>query len=306
MNAPANVFRRALSPLRAEPGPLGAALAAGLLFQMGAALSRGAWAQAFFAPLVSAFFVFLSFAAAEGLSPMGENAPSRPFFLGGLAAGLLYTFLLFGTGDPAAAAAVPVLGKLQALATWLEGVLAELLGFFHRLLLGGGVSYRYREVARGLGLSLLAAFLTLPFLIGNPPTLRLSKAEGKALLLAGAPLLVLLFVRNVPGLLAVPLSVGFYLVTAALPEELVFRRTFQSSLESFSTLKERPGARTAIAAGFFALAHVPLYWGEEGAAGILRIGAPLCAGLSMGALWERSRNLWLVVLYHALFDAAVL
>ncbi|MEW6774770.1 MAG: CPBP family intramembrane glutamic endopeptidase [Bdellovibrionota bacterium] len=306
MNAPANVFRRAFSPLRAEPGSLGAALAAGLLLQMGAALTRGAFAQAFFAPLVSLFFVLLSFAAAEELSPAGGNAPSRPFFLEGLAAGFFYTFLLFGTGDPAGAAAVPVLGKLQGLAAWLESVFADLLGLFHRLVFGGGVSYRYREVARGLALSLLAAFLTLPFLIKNSPKLRLSKAEGKALLLAGAPLLALLFVRNIPGLLAVPVSVAFYFVTAALPEELVFRRAFQSSLRSFSLLKEKPGARTAIAAALFALAHVPLYWGEDGAAGILRIGAPLCAGLSMGALWERSRNLWLAVLYHALFDAAVL
>ncbi len=273
---------------------------------MEAALTREAFAQAFFAPLVSFLFVLLSFAAAEGLSPAGESAPSRPFFLGGLAAGFLYTFLLFGTGDPAGAAAVPVLGKLQGLAAWLESTFADLLGFFHRLFFGGGVSYRYREAARGLALSFLAAVFSLPFLIKNPPWPRMSKAEEKALLLAASPFLVLLLVRNIPGLLAAPVSVAFYFVTAALPEELVFRRAFQSSLGSFSSLKEKPGARTALAAVFFALAHVPLYWGEDGAAGILRIGAPLCAGLSMGALWERSRSLWLVVLYHALFDAAVL
>ena len=93
-------------------------------------------------------------------------------------------------------------------------------------------------------------------------------------------------------------GLAFFLLgipTAAIGEELLYRGIIQTALERIC----HPAAAILLSSGLFVLSHVsaqPIF--EDGPT-VTSIAA---SGVILGAIYQRTRNIWLVVILHALLD----
>lgn len=109
---------------------------------------------------------------------------------------------------------------------------------------------------------------------------------------------------------AIPGSFVWMAIEAGLCEEVLFRAVLQSRLAAF--LRSEAGA-AVIGAVLFGLAHAPGLFmrpdtaGETVSGGLVGIiaytvGVLSPIGLLYGVIWARTRNLWLLIVLHALVD----
>lgn len=162
---------------------------------------------------------------------------------------------------------------------------------------------------------LAQGLLRLAFVVGCPFLVRrfsLVKAEwhpwswGTLLYLplfalCGSNLFVLVYERSsfsllIPGIQL--LSQAFFYLTVALSEELLFRAVIEGEF-----LKEKsPLWSILLSALIFAVSHLANFGSVAPLLVLAQVGYTFILGLLLGFLYQDSRNLGLVILYHFLFD----
>ena len=156
------------------------------------------------------------------------------------------------------------------------------------------VGLHRQGLGKGLLLGLLAFIILLPFVLMSMPSAQLTKILD-------------IFRQPLQAVVIIPVSFLLLLFTAGFTEELFFRGILQSRLAKTMNSEIRSCLIVALLFGFYHLpyAYYSADWAPHGHlvwAIASVVTEQTIAGLVLGVLWMRTRNLGSSILLHTLID----
>ena len=156
------------------------------------------------------------------------------------------------------------------------------------------VGLHRQGLGKALLLGVLAFVILLPFVLGSMPSAQLTK-------------IVDIFRQPLQAVVIIPVSFLLLLFTAGFTEEIFFRGILQSRLAKVMHSELRSCLIIAVLFGLYHLpyAYFSADWQSHGNLGWALASVlteQTIAGLILGVLWIRTRNLGSSILLHALID----